>query len=55
MKQYKIIDKTFGEYNDFKAIQKSVADCRKVAEEYKLENYIILEREVTPWKKIWSN
>lgn len=55
MKQYKIIVTNGESYTDFKDIQNSVADCRKVAEEYKLEKYIILEREVSQWKKVWNN
>ena len=54
-KQYKLVDKSFGEYRDFKKIQKSPEDCHKVAKDYNLTDYIILEREVTEWKKVEKN
>lgn len=51
-KQYKLIDKTFGDYVEFKKIHKSIEDCEKVAKQYNLTDYMILEREVSPWKKV---
>lgn len=54
-KQYKLIDKSCGDYIEFKKLQKSPEDCHKVAKEYGLEKYLIVEREVTEWKRHWNN
>ncbi len=54
-KQYKLIDKTFGDYVEFKKIHNNIEDCEKVAKQYNLTDYMILEREVSPWRKVESN
>lgn len=54
-KQYKLVDKSFGDYTEFKKIHNSIEDCEKVAKDYNLTDYIIVEREVTEWKKVKKN
>lgn len=53
-KQYLLVDKSEG-YTRFKKIQNTPEDCHRVAKEYRLQKYMILEREVTEWKRHWTN
>lgn len=52
-KQYKIVDKSYGEYIEFKKIQPNIEECERLAKDYNLTDYIILEREVTEWTKVY--